>query len=42
MSIVISDEVLQMLKISETELLTEIAVMFFQQERFTLAASTTS
>ena len=36
MSIVISDEVLQMLKISETELLTEIAVMFFQQERFTL------
>ena len=36
MSIVISDEVLQTLKISETELLTEIAVMFFQQERFTL------
>lgn len=36
MSIVIPDEVLQTLKMSEPELLTEIAVMLFQQERLTL------
>jgi predicted HTH domain antitoxin len=36
MSIVISDEVLQQLQMSDTELLAEIAILFFQQERFTL------
>jgi predicted HTH domain antitoxin len=36
MSIIISDQVLQNLQMSETELLQEIAVMLFQQERFTL------
>jgi predicted HTH domain antitoxin len=36
MSVVISDEVLQTVQMSEAELLQEIAVMLFQQERFTL------
>lgn len=36
MSVVIEDEVLQKIRLSETQLLTEIAVMLFQQERFTL------
>jgi predicted HTH domain antitoxin len=36
MSLVISDEVLQTVQMSEAELLQEIAVMLFQQERFTL------
>ncbi len=39
MSVVISDEVLQTVQMSEAELLQEIAVMLFQQERFTLLAS---
>jgi predicted HTH domain antitoxin len=37
MSIVIPDEALQAAQISEAEMLREIAVMLFQQERFTLA-----
>lgn len=37
MSVVISDRDLQAAKISEAEMLREIAVMLFQQERFTLA-----
>lgn len=36
MSIVISDETLQTIQLSESELLTEIAIMLFQQEKFTL------
>lgn len=36
MSIVISDETLQTIQLSEWELLTEIAIMLFQQEKFTL------
>jgi predicted HTH domain antitoxin len=36
MSIVISDETLQTLQMSESEMLIEIAVLLFQQERFTL------
>ncbi len=36
MSVVISDEVLQTVQMSEAELLQKIAVMLFQQERFTL------
>lgn len=36
MSIVISDEVLRAVQMSEAELLQEIAVMLFQKERFTL------
>jgi predicted HTH domain antitoxin len=36
MSIIISDEVLQATQMSEAELLTEIAVMLFQKEKFTL------
>ncbi|MEA5583455.1 UPF0175 family protein [Nodularia harveyana UHCC-0300] len=36
MSIVISDDILQTIQMSDTELLKEIAVMLFQQERFTL------
>jgi predicted HTH domain antitoxin len=36
MSIQISDEVLETLEMSEPELLTEIAIMLFKQERFTL------
>lgn len=36
MSVVISDDVLQTIQMSEAELLQEIAVIFFQQERFTL------
>ncbi len=36
MSILISDEVLQSAQISEAEMRREIAVMLFQQERFTL------
>jgi predicted HTH domain antitoxin len=36
MSIIISDEVLQTTQMSEAELLTEIAVMLFQKEKFTL------
>ena len=36
MSVVISDEVLQAVQMSEAELLQEIAVMLFQKERFTL------
>lgn len=36
MSIVISDELLQTIQMSETEMLQEIAIMLFQQERFTL------
>ncbi len=36
MSVVISDEVLQTVQMSEAELLQEIALMLFQQERFTL------
>ncbi|NER33226.1 MAG: UPF0175 family protein [Oscillatoria sp. SIO1A7] len=37
MSVVISDRDLQAAQISEAEMLREIAVMLFQQERFTLA-----
>jgi len=37
MTIVISNEVLQKVEMSEEQLLQEIAVMLFQQERFTLA-----
>ncbi|MFB2979703.1 UPF0175 family protein [Microseira sp. BLCC-F43] len=36
MSIVISDETLQTLQMSESELLAEIAILLFQQDRFTL------
>lgn len=36
MSLLISDEVLQAAQISEAEMRREIAVMLFQQERFTL------
>ena len=36
MSIVISDETLQTLHMSESEMLIEIAILLFQQERFTL------
>lgn len=36
MSVVISDQILQTVQMSEAELLQEIAVMLFQQERFTL------
>lgn len=36
MSLVISDQILQTVQMSEAELLQEIAVMLFQQERFTL------
>ena len=36
MSLTISDEVLQTVQMSEAELLQEIAIMLFQQERFTL------
>jgi predicted HTH domain antitoxin len=36
MSIVISDETLQALHMSESEMLIEIAILLFQQERFTL------
>ena len=36
MSIVISDEVLRAVQMSEAELLQEIALMLFQKERFTL------
>ena len=36
MSFVISDEVLQTIQMSESELLTEIAILLFEQERFTL------
>jgi predicted HTH domain antitoxin len=36
MSIVISDETLQTLQMSESEMLAEIAILLFQQERFTL------
>lgn len=36
MSVVIEDEVLQKIQLSSAQLLTEIAVMLFQQERFTL------
>lgn len=36
MSIVISNKVLQTIQMSDTELLQEIAIMLFQQERFTL------
>ncbi|MEH2059667.1 MAG: UPF0175 family protein [Nostoc sp.] len=36
MSIVISDKVLQTIQMSDTELLQEIAIMLFEQERFTL------
>jgi len=36
MSVVISDQILQAVQMSEAELLQEIAIMLFQQERFTL------
>lgn len=36
MSVVITDEVLQTIQMSDTELLQEIAILLFQQERFTL------
>ncbi|MGI8502653.1 MAG: UPF0175 family protein [Hassallia sp.] len=36
MSIVISDEVLQTIQMSDAELLQEMAIMLFQKERFTL------
>ncbi|NJL09742.1 MAG: UPF0175 family protein [Calothrix sp. SM1_7_51] len=36
MSIIIPDEVLQTTQMSESEFLTEIAVMLFQKEKFTL------
>lgn len=36
MSIIISDEILQAAQMTEAELRQEIAVMLFQQERFTL------
>ncbi len=36
MSLVISDEVLQTIQMSESELLTEIAILLFEQERLTL------
>jgi len=37
MTIVISNEVLQNVEMSEEQMLQEIAIMLFQQERFTLA-----
>jgi predicted HTH domain antitoxin len=37
MTIVISNEVLQNIEMSEEQMLQEIAIMLFQQERFTLA-----
>lgn len=36
MSVVIDDETLQTLQMSEAEMLAEIAILLFQQERFTL------
>ncbi len=36
MSIVIDDETLQAIQMSEAEMLAEIAILLFQQERFTL------
>lgn len=36
MSIVIDDETLQTIQMSEAEMLAEIAILLFQQERFTL------
>lgn len=36
MSIVIDDETLQTLQMTESEMLAEIAILLFQQERFTL------
>jgi predicted HTH domain antitoxin len=36
MSVVISDEVLRAVQMSEAEFLQEIAIMLFQKERFTL------
>jgi len=36
MSLVISDDVLQAAKLSESDLMREIAIMLFQQERITL------
>jgi|GEM_PF-6257646 predicted HTH domain antitoxin len=37
MAIIISDEVLQAARISEDELLQEIAILLFQKEKLTLA-----
>ncbi|WP_354635634.1 UPF0175 family protein [Planktothricoides raciborskii] len=37
MTIVISNEVLQNVEMSEEQMLQEIAIMLFEQERFTLA-----
>jgi predicted HTH domain antitoxin len=37
MTIVISNEVLQNVEMSEEQMLQEIAIMLFQQDRFTLA-----
>ena len=37
MSVTISNEVLQTVELSEDEMLKEIAIMLFEQERFTLA-----
>jgi predicted HTH domain antitoxin len=36
MSVVISDNILQAIQMSDTEMLQEIAIMLFQQDRFTL------
>jgi predicted HTH domain antitoxin len=42
MSIVIDDETLQTLQMSESEMLAEIAILMFQQERFTLGQAAIS
>jgi predicted HTH domain antitoxin len=39
MSVIIPDEVLQKIQMSDTELLQEIAIMLFQKERFALGQS---
>lgn len=36
MTMIISEELLQSIQMSEAELLTEIAIMLFEKERFTL------
>lgn len=36
MSIIISDEILEQIQMSEVELLQEIAIILFQKEKFTL------
>jgi predicted HTH domain antitoxin len=41
MSLVISDDVLQAAKMTEADLIREIAIMLFQQERVTLGRAST-